>query len=486
MEFVSVKQIASNLAQVSKRVGEGAAPLVPFDQLLQLESDKRPPIETAKTETAKADHGSDRPVKTKTDRPTRTADSQERKEKAKDSDEGNAFVAAESKPASLDEVEETGAAENKAKINNPMDVEAPIEQSTTPDGDINLSGLAATPSEAHPEHPDAPAIPAGLILTNWPPAADRLQGIAEAIEGHGKANPLAQAIRATGDIQTPLGLQRLMAEGAALPSTVAAADPRLTGKEAMLPQDGEDGLPDNAFAFTGNGKPDVLAKFRQEKVLIGQPAFDAAKTLFHPIPANPNGPIPLAAGMHAVPTNVAASVMTETSTESLLPPNMTSEAARRPIAIAATATAERTATPPPVMTDQIALHLKRAAADGLDRIRIQLKPASLGHIDVKMEVGKDGKVTAVVSVERPETLDLLQRDARTLERALQDSGLRADSNSLHFQLRGEGNGRTPTGAEGADSSSVKDSDPAVTDTETTALENYNYWVVGDGFVDIRV
>ena len=49
----------------------------------------------------------------------------------------------------------------------------------------------------------------------------------------------------------------------------------------------------------------------------------------------------------------------------------------------------------------------------------------------------DGRVDAVVRVERPETLELLQRDARQLVRALQDAGLQADSGSLSFHLRGD-------------------------------------------------
>ena len=40
--------------------------------------------------------------------------------------------------------------------------------------------------------------------------------------------------------------------------------------------------------------------------------------------------------------------------------------------------------------------------------------------------------------DRPETLDMLQRDARVLERALNDAGLRADSGGLSFNLRSDG------------------------------------------------
>jgi len=96
--------------------------------------------------------------------------------------------------------------------------------------------------------------------------------------------------------------------------------------------------------------------------------------------------------------------------------------------------------------DQIAVDIKKAIAAGKDQITINLKPADLGRIEVKLEVGADGQVSAQVRAERPETLELLQRDARGLERALQEAGLRADSGTLSFGLRGE-NG--PHGQNGA-------------------------------------
>jgi len=91
---------------------------------------------------------------------------------------------------------------------------------------------------------------------------------------------------------------------------------------------------------------------------------------------------------------------------------------------------------PSLATEQVAVHLAHAVKEGLDRISIHLKPAVLGRIDVELNLHHDGRVLAVVMAERPETLDLLQRDARELARALQDAGLKADAHSLHFGLRG--------------------------------------------------
>ncbi len=90
--------------------------------------------------------------------------------------------------------------------------------------------------------------------------------------------------------------------------------------------------------------------------------------------------------------------------------------------------------PPPVQ--QVALHITRAAEDGIDRFTVQLKPADLGKISAQIEIHDHDRVHIIVSAQRQDTLDALQRDARVLERALQDAGLRADSGSLSFQFQG--------------------------------------------------
>lgn len=97
---------------------------------------------------------------------------------------------------------------------------------------------------------------------------------------------------------------------------------------------------------------------------------------------------------------------------------------------------------PPVhlpVTEQIGIRLQKAVSDGVDRISMSLKPAELGRVDIQMEVGFDGRVQAVISADRPDTLALLQRDARGLEQALQNAGLQADGDSLSFNLRDGGN-----------------------------------------------
>jgi len=103
--------------------------------------------------------------------------------------------------------------------------------------------------------------------------------------------------------------------------------------------------------------------------------------------------------------------------------------------------------------NQVAVHIERAVAAGQNRISITLHPAELGQIDVKLIIGNDGAVKAILSIERPETLDLLQRDSRGLEKALQDAGLKTDSGSLSFNLKGEAEQDTAARREDAEAGS---------------------------------
>ena len=93
-------------------------------------------------------------------------------------------------------------------------------------------------------------------------------------------------------------------------------------------------------------------------------------------------------------------------------------------------------------TNQVFVQLTKAVQNGQNKITVQLRPEELGRVEVKLDIGGDGRVKAMVMADKPETLDLLQKDSRVLERALQEAGLKTDNNSLSFNLHGkEGNGQ---------------------------------------------
>lgn len=89
----------------------------------------------------------------------------------------------------------------------------------------------------------------------------------------------------------------------------------------------------------------------------------------------------------------------------------------------------------PAPNAQIALQIAHSQSRGIDRMSVQLHPAELGAVEIRLNFAEDGRVSALIAAERPETLDLLQRDSRTLERSLNDNGLRLDSGGLTFTLK---------------------------------------------------
>ncbi|MCW5675204.1 MAG: flagellar hook-length control protein FliK [Xanthobacteraceae bacterium] len=88
-----------------------------------------------------------------------------------------------------------------------------------------------------------------------------------------------------------------------------------------------------------------------------------------------------------------------------------------------------------VPMESLAVEIATHAGKGERRFDIRLDPPELGRIDVRLEIDHKGNTTTKLIVERSETLDLLQRDARGLEKALQNAGLKTDAGGLEFSLR---------------------------------------------------
>lgn len=88
-----------------------------------------------------------------------------------------------------------------------------------------------------------------------------------------------------------------------------------------------------------------------------------------------------------------------------------------------------------VPSEQIAVSLHRMAKSGTTQYELQLHPAELGRVDIKLDITKDGLVRATVSADNQQAFDMLQKDSKALERALQQAGLQTDDSSLRFSLR---------------------------------------------------
>lgn len=86
------------------------------------------------------------------------------------------------------------------------------------------------------------------------------------------------------------------------------------------------------------------------------------------------------------------------------------------------------------VVDQVKVNITKSAIKGVDKIDISLKPEDLGHIEVKMQISKDGKLQAHIISSRPETMEMLQKEMQSLERAFADAGFEMDEGGLTFSF----------------------------------------------------
>lgn len=86
----------------------------------------------------------------------------------------------------------------------------------------------------------------------------------------------------------------------------------------------------------------------------------------------------------------------------------------------------------------LAVQIATRAVEGARRFEIRMDPPELGRIDVRLKIDDQGVASTRLVVERPETLELLQRDSRALERALGDAGLKTDEGGVRMSLKDGG------------------------------------------------
>ncbi|MCB1841057.1 MAG: flagellar hook-length control protein FliK [Alphaproteobacteria bacterium] len=118
------------------------------------------------------------------------------------------------------------------------------------------------------------------------------------------------------------------------------------------------------------------------------------------------------------------------------------------------------------------------------RITLQLDPPELGRVEVKMSLNKDNAAKVILTIEKPETYQMLQRDAHVLEQALHDSGLSADGSALEFSLANDGyafgqnSGGNGNGSQGSGGSSGEDE-------QTVAVASPTGWLVDPETGEVR-
>ncbi|MDJ1158117.1 flagellar hook-length control protein FliK [Chelatococcus sp. SYSU_G07232] len=264
------------------------------------------------------------------------------------------------------------------------------------------------PAEPPGQSPDAAAsvaaAPAIVSEDAAPPQA------IEAPAGVGAAGPAA----AHAPVQAGLAAQGTLDRSADAKATQPLTDGDLPAAakatDAAPPGEGQV-RPSGQVAAEGSAGTEVTKTARGEGGAADETARPATSTLA--TVTAPAAPLPPQAGAAAIPPADVAQA-----------------------AAAAKASAQATH---PVVKDvplaAVPIEIGMRALAGSKRFDIRLDPPELGRIDVRLEFDDAGSVKVQLTVDRVETLALLQRDARTLERAFEQAGLKPTDGGVDLTLR---------------------------------------------------
>ncbi len=136
--------------------------------------------------------------------------------------------------------------------------------------------------------------------------------------------------------------------------------------------------------------------------------------------------------------------------------------------------------------EQVKVHIQQLVKSGTDRIQVRLSPASLGRVEVALEMTPDKVVQAIVYAEKPETLDMLERDARVLQQALEEAGFKLNSDGLLFKHGQSGNADAEL-ADGPGSPGTDDpADADGSDADESAASDQPHRRQHDGVLDLEI
>jgi flagellar hook-length control protein FliK len=278
----------------------------------------------------------------------------------------------------------------------------------------------ADPASVTPAAPAPVVLPAADLLA----AAEAAPGVAEAAAETVAAEPVA-----TKEVGQALTLATTPTAAQAAPTAAALATAPIDAPAAAaVVSSAKPGAAEAASAAQVNPTAPEAAPSRGDA-----PAANA------PLPGHPV-PTPAARVDAALPSGIAGPAA-EALASAGPSPSPTGQAGTAPQSAAASAPTPQHAmarAEAPVPLQALAVEVGMRAMRGSKEFQIRLDPEDLGRIDVRLEISEKGELQAKIAVERVETLNLLQRDARTLERAFDQAGLKTNPDGLQFTLKDPG------------------------------------------------
>lgn len=275
---------------------------------------------------------------------------------------------------------------------DPEDVEKPAETAST---NGQTGTVAAAPRQ----------IPPGLRIAPLASQRGKHTGLSEIVLPR-----LEQASAPTNTTAAPASNAKPVAKGDNPQPQSPAPDATPPSSEPAATADFSQSTPkEKPVPASAPSAPEQHAIAAPSAPASVQPAIDTASTAT----AHPTPEAPLAAvGFSSAPA-----------------PSATDTPVRVPLMALA-------GWPDSAMLDALALKIAAKSSNGDSSFQIRLDPPELGHIEVNLNVDSSGNAQASLTADKPQTLDLLQRDSSVLERALKDAGLDL-TGGLSFSLKGE-------------------------------------------------
>ncbi|MFN3834496.1 MAG: flagellar hook-length control protein FliK [Glycocaulis sp.] len=374
-------------------------------------------------------------------------------------------------------------------------------------GDAATAGNAA-PAEAQPAIEPLPA--RETAATQFPSANATLPGTAKLAGGEAKPAPVPASGQATPDARP------------AQAAPVASATEPAEAEAAMVRREMPAG-----DALRTDGQETRLAAFARREMAAGrdegevrtaQPSSEKQSAS-----ARPATPVqPSAASLPAQPAPATASVPNPALfTQAGLAAFLTGQASQQsapvePLTLTTgsesgeirleagqqvtrsetpNAQAARTAGPAHLrlasaQVPAIAQLIARRFGEGGRSFDIRLDPPELGRVHVRLEIGADRTVQAMLTAEKPEALNELQRHARELERALAEAGLDLDGSGIGFALFGDGNEAGDDAASHRSGGDTREEAVRLAAIEAAdlppALQRFGFTLAQRGGVDVRI
>ena len=290
---------------------------------------------------------------------------------------------------------------------------APRPTDTAPPAPATFDAAARTiqAAVANTDKPAAPSLIAQSLAAAQIPAA-QVQIAVNPTTPKSSAIAAADVVAALNEAASEQPAEAAPTDTPKPPTSLQAAAPLRGNLHGALDQTGETAVPAAQTATTEDATPSstaiqVAAKPTSPSAKAVEAAIAAVAT---PEPASPEAPAASPAPTDAQPAQQAA---------------VSSHAQGLPTL--SRATVETTA--------QLAAQMARKLEGRSTRFDMVLTPEDLGRVDVSLEIGKDGQLSARLAFDNPAAAADLKGRADELRRQLQDAGFQVAGDALDFSQR---------------------------------------------------